>query len=82
MCLVLAAGFGGVVRFESAVFPVDLLVVESLDVDFDGDAVFYIINVIKLILYQICDTTAVVFSLFYIIKNLHCIQSSDPSARS
>ena len=37
---VLVAGFGGVVRCEIGVLPVDLLADPSLDVDFDGDADF------------------------------------------
>lgn len=38
--LVLAAGFGGVVRCEIGVLPVDLLAEASLDEDFDGGADF------------------------------------------
>ena len=38
--LVLAAGFGGVVRCEIGVLPVDLLAETSLDVVFDDDADF------------------------------------------
>lgn len=37
---VLVAGFGGVVRCEIGVLPVDLVAEASLDVDFDGEADF------------------------------------------